>query len=192
MMRATTLGRVRLFLRQHEFDVVISVRNLQIYPGEYGPRRTSPPSLLEPKDLRIKLVLGIQLRYHQANVSHVLRDACIAHVPAIRGYRLSSGQVLHHLHLVPLWIGNVKAEISNPRSIRVLRHRHSLRCKISSQRLDVVGLERDMTQPVRVSLLLWIQLNILVVVDLEEGHDRRAVGTLQGIRLLIAEKAPIE
>ena len=61
MMSGAPVRRIRLLFGEHKFNVIVSVRDLEINPGEHFAGGTATPCLLEAQYLRIEFVLGVTL-----------------------------------------------------------------------------------------------------------------------------------
>src|ERR1700689_5009486 len=74
MMSGAPMRCIRLLFGEHKFNVIVSVRDLEINPGEHCAGGTTTPCLLEAQYLRIEFVLGVDVGDDQPDMRHMLRD----------------------------------------------------------------------------------------------------------------------
>ena len=101
-------------------------------------------------------------------------------------------QILDELDLVPVGILRVEGEGPALAFRGVVRDGHALGLQIEAHGLGIIGLERDLHQPVGVRGLLREELNELVVVDLDPGEMKAAVGMVEREGFVESEELLVE
>lgn len=176
---------------QHELEVVLAVRQLEVHPVEALAVAASPPRFPEAEEIAIESERLGQAADQDARMAHGRRDAVGAQA---RGARSRAGRgVLDELDDVA--VGVLHAE-GGPAAARGHGgwHAHAAGAQVDTESLGVVRLERDVVETIGSGAALGNDLDDLPVVDREAGRtnatvrggDRRDLGVAEEVAVVRA------
>ena len=156
----------------HQLDLVITVRQLEIDPGQRLAVSAARPKFAESEHTFIKVKLCLQVGDDKSHVHHAMRDSSIWYEFVARLSRPTVGTVLHDLYTDALRISDNEVQVADPSDGNVIRDGDAPTIEVKPHGFRVHYFKGNVIEMIVIRLLLWCKFNAC------SAHNLRLFGRL--------------